>query len=108
MRFDDAMKSYARLYELAYRNPRRLIKVAELHARLGQNPEAVSALKTAIIGSRTETAEADFEIAVQLEAWHILPDAVTFAERGASLAGEELFKRPDHLATYARIMARAR
>ena len=108
MRFDDAMKSYGRLYELAYRNPRWLIKVAELHARLGQNSEAVSALKTAIIGARTETADADFEIAGQLEAWHILPDAVTFAERGASLAGEELFKRPDHVATYARIMARAR
>ena len=41
MRFDDAMKSYGRLYELAYRNPRWLVKVAELHARLGQNSEAV-------------------------------------------------------------------
>jgi len=108
MRFDDAMKSYARLYELAYRSPRWLIKVAELHARLGQNSEAVSALKSAIIGARTETAEAEFEIAGQLEAWHILSDAITFAERGASLAGEELFKRPDHVSTYARIMARAR
>jgi hypothetical protein len=36
MRFDDAIKSYSRLYELAYRDPQWLIKVAELRARSGQ------------------------------------------------------------------------
>ena len=108
MRFDDAIKSYARLYELAYRNPQWLIKVAELRARSGQTAEAVSALKTAIIGARTETADADFAIAEQLETWHILPDAVAFAERGASLAGADLFKTGEHAEVYARIMARGR
>ena len=66
-----------------------------------------------MIGTRRETAKADFAIAEQLESWHILPDAVTFAERGASLAGDALFSLndysgPGHAMTYARIMARAR
>jgi len=108
MRFGDAIQSYARLYELAYRDPQWLIKVAELRARTGQNAEAVSALKTAIIGARTETAEADFEIAGRLDEWHTLPDAVGFAERGANLAGADLFKGYSNAATYARIMAQAR
>jgi hypothetical protein len=108
MRFEDAIKSYGRLYELAYRDPQWLIKVAELHARLGQTAEVVTALRTAILGAKTETADADFAIAEQLEGWHILPDAVAFADRGANLAGANLFQGNEHATTYSRIMARAR
>jgi len=109
MRFDDAVKSYGRLYELAYRDPQWLIKVAELRARTGQTSAAVDALKTAVIGARSETADADFSIAESLENWHILPDAVAFAERGANLAGANLFAADNrNAATYSRIMARAR
>jgi Tfp pilus assembly protein PilF len=108
MRFEDATRTYTRLYELAYRDPQWLIKVAELRARRGQNAEAVAALQTAIIGARTETADADFEIAERLESWHILPDAVAFAERGAGRAGSDLFKEGNDAVIYARIMARAR
>jgi len=108
MRFDDAIKSYGRLYELAYRDPQWMIEVAELRARSGQSSEAVNALKTAIIGARTETADADFDIAERLETWHILPDAVAFADRGAGLAGSDLFQDAGHAVIYARIMARAR
>lgn len=109
MRFDDAIKSYAHLYDLAYRDPQWLIKVAELRARTGQNSAAVDALKTSVIGARTETADADFSIAEYLESWHILPDAVTFAERGANLAGADLFAHDArNAAAYSRILARAR
>jgi Tfp pilus assembly protein PilF len=108
MRFEEAIKSYGRLYELAYRDPQWLIKVAELRARTGQTAGAVAALKTAIIGARTETADADFAIAERLESWHILPDAVAFADHGANLAGSDLFKDAGNAVIYARIMARAR
>jgi Tfp pilus assembly protein PilF len=108
IRFDDAIKSYSRLYELAYRDPQWMIKVAELRARSGKTSEAVSALKAAIIGARTETADADFAIAERLESWHILPEAVAFADRGASLLGSELFQETGHAVLYARIMAEAR
>jgi tetratricopeptide (TPR) repeat protein len=108
MRFDDAIRSCRSLYELAYRDPQWLIKVAELEARAERNADAVAALKTAIIGARKETAEADFQVAEQLESWHILPDAVSFAEHGATLAGAELFKAAGNAVIYARIMARSR
>jgi hypothetical protein len=108
MRFDDAIQSYNRLYELTYRDPQWMTKVAELRARTGHTAEAVAALKTAIVGTRTETAHADFQIASQLEGWHDLSDAVTFADQGASLAGTALFKSSTNATTYARIMARAR
>jgi tetratricopeptide (TPR) repeat protein len=108
MRFDDAIKSYSRLYELAYRDPQWMIKVAELRARSGQTSEAVSALQIAIIGARTETADTDFAIAERLESWHILPDAAAFADRGAEQAGRDLFKESNNAVIYARIMARAR
>jgi len=108
MRFDDALKTYGRLYELAYRDSQWMIKIAELHARRGQTAEAVSALKTAIIGARTETADADLAIAERLESWHILPDAVAFAERSASQGVSDPNKEIDRAVIYARIMARAR
>jgi tetratricopeptide (TPR) repeat protein len=108
MRFDASIKSYERLYELAYRNPQWLIKTAELHARSGQASEAVSALKAAVIGARKETADADFNIAEKLESWHILPEAVSFADRGANLDGDTLLAAADHPVIYARIMTRAR
>jgi Flp pilus assembly protein TadD len=108
MRFDDASGSYRRLYELSYRDPQWMIKVAELQARLGRSADAVTALKTAITGARSETADADFAIAERLESWHILGDAVTFADRGAKLLGADLFQPAENVAIYARIMARAR
>src|SRR5262249_52205493 len=106
MRFGDAITSYTQLYELAYRNPEWLIKAAELRARSGQPAEAVKALEKAVIGARSETVDADFTIATYLQAWHI-PDALRFAERGASLAGADLMSGP-HASDYARIMTRAR
>jgi cellulose synthase operon protein C len=108
MRFDDAIKTYDRLYELSYRDPQWMIKVAELQARSARNPEAVAALKAAIIGAHSETADADFAIAERLESWHILGDTVTFADRGAKLLGADLFKQTEDAVIYARIMARAR
>jgi len=107
MRFEDAASSYTRLYELTYRDPQWLIKVAEMRARLGQPSEAVTALKNAIIGERTETAEADFAIAERLESWHLLTETMQFAERGAVRGGGDLFETAQG-SVYARIMARAR
>lgn len=108
MRFDDAIKTYGRLYELTYRDPQWMVKVAELQARSGRTAEAVGALRTAIIGARTETVDAEFAIAGQVESWHILPDAVAFAERGARLAGSDTALGEANLPIYTRIMARAR
>ncbi len=110
MRFADAERSYLRLYELSYHAPEWLERAAEERARLGRRTECVDALKTAIIGAHAETTEADFEIAERLESWRITGDAVAFAERGAKLAGPDLFTAPfsAQAQTYARILTQAR
>jgi cellulose synthase operon protein C len=100
MRFADAERSYLRLYELSYHAPEWMEKVAETRARLGRRSDTVDALKVALIGAHSETAEADFTIADRLETWHMTEEAVGFAERGAELAGADQ--------RYARIMTEAR
>ncbi len=109
-RFADAERSYLRLYELTYHAPEWMEKVAEVRARLGRRADAVAALTTALIGAHSETAEADFSIAERLEGWRMMEDAVRFAERGAQLAGAELFTAPrfGQARIYARILIEAR
>lgn len=107
MRFNDAIASYSRLYDLTYRDPEWMVKVAEMRARSGQPAAAVAALQSGIVGARTETAEADLEIARYLAEWHILPDAVTYLDRAANRAGRELFQNYFALGLYVRTMAAA-
>ena len=108
MRFDDAIKTYGRLYELAYRDPQWMIKVAELQARCGRTADAANALKTAFIGAHSETADADSAIAEKLETWHMLPEAVEFADRSAKQTAADPHREIDRALAYAPIMARAR
>jgi predicted Zn-dependent protease len=94
MRFDDALKSYSRLYELAYENPAWMEKVAELHARQGQTDAAVVALKKALVEGRPEKPEMYFAAADRLAGWNMLEKARQFAERGVALAGKDLLIHP--------------
>ena len=94
MRFDDALKSYSRLYELNYENPAWMEKIAELRARQGQTDAAVAALKKALIEGRPEKPELYFAVADRLTGWNMLEPARQFAGRGMSLAGKELLNHP--------------
>ena len=111
MRFDDALKSYSRLYELAYQNPTWMEKVAELQARQGRTDAAVAALKKALIEGRPEKPDLYFAVAERLAGWNLLDQARQFAERGVTLAGKDLLVRPEDFsgaAAYATILTRLR
>ena len=111
MRFDDAIKSYSRLYELAYQNPAWMEKVAELQARQGRTDAAVAALKKALIEGRPEKPDLYFAVAERLAGWNMLDQARQFAERGVALAGKDLLVRPEDFsgaAGYATILTRLR
>ena len=111
MRFDDALKSYSRLYELAYQNPAWMEKVAELQARQGRTDAAVAALKKALIEGRPEKPDLYFAVAERLAGWNLLDQARQFAERGVALAGKDLLVRPEDFsgaAAYATILTRLR
>ncbi len=49
MRFDDAAADYERIYQLAFKDPKWMEKVAEVRARQGRADDVVAALKTALI-----------------------------------------------------------
>ncbi|HET8826267.1 MAG TPA: hypothetical protein VFM77_14110, partial [Terriglobales bacterium] len=111
MRFDDAAADYERLYQLNYKDPQWMERVAETRARQGKTTETVSALKIALIDGRPETANNYFEVARRLESWGMLTDARGFAEQGTKIAGADLLANGEYLAgakTYVRIMTRLR
>ena len=100
LRFDEAVASAQKLYDLTYRNPVWMEKLAELRARQGRNQDAVAALKKAWIDGRSDNAENYLTAAQKLESWNMLPEARIFAEQALKRAPE------DSLKIWARILAR--
>ena len=111
MHFDDAAADYARIYQLAYKDPQWMEKLAAVRARQGKVQEVVAALEAALIEGRPENAENYFEVARRLEGWGMLEQARNFAQQGVSKAGAELLADAQRRAganTYVRIMTRLR
>ena len=46
MRFDDAASDYEHIYQLAYKDPQWMEKIAGVRARQGENEEVVAALQS--------------------------------------------------------------
>lgn len=111
MRFEDAVRSYTRLYELTYRNPQWMEKVAAIRARQGMADGAVEALRQALVEGRPERPQNFFDVARKLESWDMLAKAREFAERGLDLARSDLLVDSGYLPgaeLYARVMTRLR
>ena len=111
MRFDEAIAEYDRVYQLAYKDPKWMEKIAEIRARQGKPDDVVAALKTTLIDGRPEKAENFFEAARRLESWGLLVQARGFAEQGVASAGPELLASTDNHAgakLYTRILTRLR
>jgi cellulose synthase operon protein C len=111
MRFDDAAADYERVYQLAFKDPTWMEKVAEIRARQGRTDDVVASLKIALIDVGPDHAGKYFDAASRLEAWGLLPQARSFAEQGISAAGADLLVTPDQQSgarVYARIMTRLR
>jgi predicted Zn-dependent protease len=111
MRFDDAVADYERIYQLAYKDPKWMEKIAEVRARQGRADDSVTALKTALIDVGPERAGNYFEVARRLESWSLLAQAREFAEKGVGIAGGELLASPENhegAKLYARILTRLR
>ncbi|MGD0416757.1 MAG: tetratricopeptide repeat protein, partial [Terriglobales bacterium] len=111
MRFDEAVTDYEHIYQLAYKDPQWMEKVAAVRARQGKTNETVAALKTALIDGRPEHAANYFEVARRLELWGMLAEARAFAEQGIKTAGPDLLAVSENRAgasTYVRVMTRLR
>ena len=109
MRFDDALASYTKLYDLTYHDPQWMQKAAEVHARLGRRADAVAALRKGFIDGRPERAQQFFDVARILDGWNLVAEARPFAERGMALSGKYLFReQAEGAGIYARVMTRLR
>jgi len=111
MRFDEAATDYERVYQLAFKDPKWMEKVAEIRARQGRADDVVAALKIALIDVGPDNAGKYFEVARRLEAWGMLTEARIFAEQGVSTAGADVLVAPEQQSgarVYARIMTRLR
>jgi tetratricopeptide (TPR) repeat protein len=102
LRFDEAAASAEKLYELTYRNPQWMEKLAELRARQRQTTAAVTALNKAWIEGHPDRAENFFKVAQRLESWSLLAEARRFAEEGLKRSPGE------GLPIYSRILTRMR
>ena len=87
---DAAAEDYTRLYQLTYRDPAWMVRLAGLRARQGRPADAVKALQTAYIDGRPPSPLNQFAVAAMLERWNLLAEARTFAAQGVSLAGPNL------------------
>ena len=111
MRFDEAAADYEHIYQLAYKDPQWMEKVAAVRARQGKVKEVVAALQAALIEGRPDTAGKFFEVARRLESWGMLDQARSFAEQGISKAGSDLLATGENdsgVKTYVRILTRLR
>src|SRR5262249_62323251 len=90
LRFDEAAADYANLYPLAYKGPQWMEKVAEIRARQSKPDQVVQALKTALIDGRPELPGKYFTVAERLEKYGMLAQAREFAEKGVSVAADDL------------------
>ena len=111
MRFDDAAADYQKLYELQYKDPKWMEKLAELRARQAKPDAAIQALKLALIEGRPQQPQNYFSVAQRLEGWGMLPQARDFADQGMKLAGDTALSDPQNQSgaqLWTRILTRQR
>lgn len=75
LRFDAALKTYQRLYDLSYHDSQYLASQASLHARLGHQAEAVRLLKSAYVDTHPNELNGYAEVMSALESWRMYSDA---------------------------------
>ena len=111
MRFDEAAADYEHIYQLAYKDPKWMEKLAAVRARQGETNEVVAALQAALIDGRPESANKYFQVAHRLESWGMLDQARKFSEDGVTRGAADLLangENDDGVKTYVRIMTRLR
>jgi tetratricopeptide (TPR) repeat protein len=109
LRFDEAGGTAEKLYELTYRTPDWMVKLAAIRARQGRTADAIAALQKAWIEGRSPSPRAYFDIAQMLEGWGALAEARRFSEQGVRrLTAENRDEFTAGVQMYARVLARLR
>jgi hypothetical protein len=102
LRFDDAAATASKLYDLTYRDPKWMEKLAQIRARQGRGADAVAALRRALIDGHADSAKAYADMAETLESWNMLAEARTYAQEAKKRSAE------DGSRIYIRVLMRQR
>jgi len=84
LRFEAALESYRKIWELSYRSPAWLEKAAEQHLRLGRTDQAVATLRQAYIDGQPETAGGYSMVARKLLDWNLVKAASEIAPKATA------------------------
>ncbi len=106
LRFDEAAKTYTRLYELTYHDSQWMDRLATTAARQGKFPEAIAALRRAWLEGRPDRAANYATVAERLESWNRLAEATAFAEEALKRADET--EKSSIAVIFGRLAARGR
>jgi hypothetical protein len=94
LRFEDALKTNQRLYDLTYHNRDYLEAQATLLARLGRKVEALKMLRAALIDGRPPDATNYQQAMSDLVTWHMYPEAQRMFEEGLAEAQGAAYETP--------------
>jgi tetratricopeptide (TPR) repeat protein len=109
LRFDDAATTFTKVYDLTYRSSVWMERIAEIRARQGRAADTIAALRTAYLEGRSDSPQPNFDVADRLDRWGMTAEAVSFAERGVTLAGAALLNDYyEGAQTYARILTKVK
>ena len=71
VRFEDALKTYQKIYDASYHDSQYLVSQAALHARLGHNADVVRLLKAAYVEGHPKELNAYVSVMDQLINWRM-------------------------------------
>lgn len=71
LRFDDALKTYQKIYDASYHDSQYLVSQAGLHARLGHNADVVRLLKAAYVEPHPKELNGYVSVMDQLANWRM-------------------------------------
>jgi len=108
LRFEDALKTNQRLYELSYHDPRYLFAQADLNARLGHRQDAVKVLRQASLDGRQKSFENYAAVATQFAAWNLFDDAKSVWEEGLPLVAGKETAYVSEFGEYLKLLTRLR
>jgi tetratricopeptide (TPR) repeat protein len=94
LRFEDALKTNQRLYDLTYHNRDYLEAQATLLARLGRKDEALKMLRAALIDGRPPDASNYQQAMSDLATWHMYPEVQQMFEEGLAKVKSEPYETP--------------
>ncbi len=93
LRFEDALKTDQKLYELSYHDTQYLAAQADLYARLGNKPEAIRLLRAAYIDPRPEQLGGYLDAMRRLAAWRMYEEVDrVYREAGLHVASSSSFE----------------